>query len=54
MPIGCPWEVFKYYVTPTSGQIQLQSSNTVEIPLPTSPSTLISGQIPPTYLPLDV
>eukprot|EP00122_Pirum_gemmata_P021781 Pgem_evm1s20275 len=36
------------YVTPISSQIQLQ------IPLPTYPLTLISGQIPPTYLPLDV
>eukprot|EP00122_Pirum_gemmata_P016353 Pgem_evm1s15286 len=26
----------------------------LQIPLPAYPSTLISGQIPPTYLPLDV
>eukprot|EP00122_Pirum_gemmata_P007595 Pgem_evm1s6974 len=31
-----------------SRQVQLQ------IPLPSYPSTLISGQIPPIYLPLDV
>eukprot|EP00122_Pirum_gemmata_P001932 Pgem_evm1s1745 len=34
-----------YYPTPISVQIQLQ------IPLSTYPLTLISGQIPPTYLP---
>eukprot|EP00122_Pirum_gemmata_P005241 Pgem_evm1s4770 len=37
-----------YWVTPTSSQIQLQ------IPLPSYPSTIISGQLPPTYLPLGV
>eukprot|EP00122_Pirum_gemmata_P014546 Pgem_evm2s13562 len=26
----------------------------LQIPLPTCPPTLISGHIPPTYLPLDV
>eukprot|EP00122_Pirum_gemmata_P012791 Pgem_evm1s11905 len=40
--------VYYVYVTPISGQVQLQ------IPLPTYPLTLISGQISPTYLPLDV
>eukprot|EP00122_Pirum_gemmata_P000677 Pgem_evm2s601 len=40
--------MIKYYTTPNSGQIQLQ------IPLSIYSSTLISGQIPPTYPPLDV
>eukprot|EP00122_Pirum_gemmata_P016503 Pgem_evm1s15430 len=35
----------KSTVTPISGQVQLQIP-----PLPTHPLTLISGQIPPTYL----
>eukprot|EP00122_Pirum_gemmata_P000055 Pgem_evm1s41 len=45
---GVKLQIVRDCVTPISSQIQLQ------IPLPTYPSTLISGQIPPTYLPLDV